>query len=74
MSIKQPGHMNVYRSKEQRTKCICPSCETVHHRLLFWAGRGTPRKFCDNCLQNQERSQEFEPEYYANKAIGGLFQ
>ena len=67
--------MNEYRSAEKKTKCKCPSCGTEHYRLIFWTGRGKiPPKFCDNCLQNQERSQEFEPEYHTNKAIGGMFQ
>jgi uncharacterized protein (DUF983 family) len=30
-------------------ECICPRCGHSHRLKLLWAGRGTPKKFCQAC-------------------------
>ena len=34
------------------TMAKCPKCEKLHKMVLDWKGRGTPRKYCQRCLQN----------------------
>ncbi len=29
--------------------CTCPRCRQTHRMKLLWAGRGTPKKFCQAC-------------------------
>ena len=29
--------------------CICPKCGQTHSMRFHWIGRGTPRKFCQQC-------------------------
>lgn len=36
-------------------ECICPKCGTRHTMMLFWTGRGQPRKFCPICRGFSER-------------------
>jgi hypothetical protein len=31
------------------TKCKCPMCGGEHKLKLFWTGKGTPRKYCEEC-------------------------
>jgi uncharacterized protein (DUF983 family) len=30
-------------------ECTCPRCGGSHRMKLLWAGRGTPKKFCQAC-------------------------
>lgn len=30
-------------------ECLCPKCGHSHRMKLLWAGRGTPKKFCQPC-------------------------
>lgn len=38
-------------SMAKSTKCICPRCEKIHYRLIFWTGNGIPRKMCPICYK-----------------------
>ena len=37
----------------EKTKiiCICPKCGEQHAMNLVWIGRGTPRKYCQQCRE-----------------------
>jgi hypothetical protein len=35
-----------------KVECICPKCAKRHIMNFHWIGRGTPRKFCQNCRDN----------------------
>lgn len=35
-------------SLKQLVKCICPKCEKIHKRFIFWTGGVTPRIFCQD--------------------------
>ena len=37
------------QSSSKSTVCICPKCSKIYKRHMFWAGRGTPKMFCDKC-------------------------
>ena len=54
MSLKKnytkPGHMNVYRSPEKKTKCKCPMCGKIYIKRAFFTGRGTLREYCEDCF------------------------
>ena len=65
MILKQPGHMDVYRSAEKMTVCVCPLCGEKHKMWLFWRGRGIPRKHCEVCKHNRIERHNF-PEYDYN--------
>ena len=44
---------NIQREvRETATKCICPICRKEHNRMIKWMGRGTPRKYCKDCMDN----------------------
>jgi uncharacterized protein (DUF983 family) len=30
-------------------ECVCPKCGVRHRLKILWAGRGTPKKFCQAC-------------------------
>jgi uncharacterized protein (DUF983 family) len=30
-------------------ECVCPKCGVRHRMKILWAGRGTPKKFCQAC-------------------------
>jgi len=34
---------------KSRVECICPICDKKHFLNFHWIGRGTPRKYCQNC-------------------------
>jgi len=35
-----------------QVECICPKCDKKHIMNFHWIGRGTPRKYCQNCRDN----------------------
>jgi len=35
-------------SLKRLVKCVCPRCEKVHERFIYWTSRDTPRIFCKN--------------------------
>jgi len=37
---------------KSKVECICPQCEKKHILNFHWIGRGTPRKYCQNCRDN----------------------
>ena len=37
---------NYLASMDQPTECICPKCGKIHTVVMFWTGKGMPRKFC----------------------------
>jgi len=39
-----------YPSAEKSTPCVCPRCGIKHKMLMYWTGRGTPRKHCPVCV------------------------
>jgi len=41
--------LNKLKTKEVRTKCICPLCNITHYCYIYWTGKGIPRKFCRAC-------------------------
>lgn len=44
------NYLAQYRSLENKyVECICPKCQIKHKKRMLWAGRGTPKKFCDVC-------------------------
>jgi len=40
-----------FKSETKRIECKCPRCGKIHKKILFWVGKGMPRKFCDSCQQ-----------------------
>jgi hypothetical protein len=34
---------------KSKVECICPKCDKKHFLSFHWIGRGTPRKYCQNC-------------------------
>ena len=37
---------------KSNVECICPKCDKKHLLNFHWIGRGTPRKYCQNCRDN----------------------
>jgi len=37
------------KSLRKAKKCICPKCEKIHKKKLYFTGRGTPRIYCTSC-------------------------
>jgi predicted RNA-binding Zn-ribbon protein involved in translation (DUF1610 family) len=35
-----------------KVECLCPECGKRHIMNFHWIGRGTPRKYCQNCRDN----------------------
>ena len=36
---------------------VCPKCGRKHKVWLFWAGKGTPKKFCKECAVLAQKSE-----------------
>jgi RNase P subunit RPR2 len=45
-------------------ECQCPKCGTKHMKMMIWIGRGTPRKFCENCKKLQVEFSEAQTTFY----------
>jgi hypothetical protein len=37
---------------KSKVECLCPKCDKKHILNFHWIGRGTPRKYCQNCRDN----------------------
>lgn len=38
-------------TEKTKVTCICPKCGEKHGMNLVWIGRGTPRKYCQQCKE-----------------------
>jgi transposase-like protein len=38
-----------YVDGEYPVDCKCPMCGKTHRVVMFWTGRGVPRKYCSHC-------------------------
>jgi hypothetical protein len=36
---------------KSKVECLCPECGKRHIMNFHWIGRGTPRKYCQNCRE-----------------------
>lgn len=45
-------------SERRMTVCYCPRCEKEHMKYIFWTGHGTPRIFCDDCIELEDDELE----------------
>ena len=55
------------------TQCVCPRCGKPHNRMLYWTGRGIPRKYCPSCEHNDELKSpehEYKVNLVTNYALG----
>lgn len=39
-------------AEKAKVICICPKCGDQHAMNLVWIGRGTPRKYCNQCKEH----------------------
>jgi hypothetical protein len=40
---------NTFTPQKSKIVCICPMCDQKHTMNIVWIGRGSPRKYCQNC-------------------------
>ncbi len=36
-------------SDAKTIECLCPKCEKIHYKQIFWTGIGIPKIMCWNC-------------------------
>ena len=39
----------MFNPDKSKVECICPMCGQKHIMNIYWIGRGSPRKYCQNC-------------------------
>ena len=44
----------------ERVTCKCPKCCILHTVSMYWTGHGQPRRYCEECKKDLDRSDMYE--------------